>query len=254
MFLLMKGQGEQPWNWKVDEPVSAGYARIYFLEKGVILYRERDREQVLQPGHLYVFSPSISYSMRHAPDDVFPCTWLHADFFPAVLTRLLDIPLKEDAAVARFGALLRELICEGEMDAPCTEMAAQAFLSYLQQRYLPSGYAPLENVIRYIRQNFRSSELSVSRISENFGYTPEHFIRLFSRNMGMTPYRYLTNLRLYEACRLLMENHTVNDTAQSVGYEDARSFSHAFQKRYGVSPWEYRFRHVNAEAGFPKEI
>lgn len=72
--------------------------------------------------------------------------------------------------------------------------------------------------------------------------------------MGMTPYRYLMNLRLYEACRLLMENHTVNDTAQSVGYEDARSFSHAFQKRYGVSPREYRFRHVNAEAGFPKEI
>ena len=82
MFLLMMGQGEQPWDWKVDEPVSAGYARIYFLEKGVILYREGDRERVLQPGHLYVFSPSMPYAMRHAPDPVFTCTWLHADFSP----------------------------------------------------------------------------------------------------------------------------------------------------------------------------
>ena len=38
MTLLMKGWGEQRPGWHVNEPVAAGYSRVYFLEEGNILY------------------------------------------------------------------------------------------------------------------------------------------------------------------------------------------------------------------------
>ena len=47
-------------------------------------------------------------------------------------------------------------------------------------------------------------------------------------------------MRMYEARRLLLENRSVSEAAASVGYDNARSFSHAFTKKFDITPNEYR--------------
>ena len=34
MRLLAKGYGTQPLDWHVNEPVAAGYSRVYYIESG----------------------------------------------------------------------------------------------------------------------------------------------------------------------------------------------------------------------------
>jgi transcriptional regulator GlxA family with amidase domain len=66
--------------------------------------------------------------------------------------------------------------------------------------------------------------------------------RLFNRYLGITPVRYMNNLRLARGRSLLAETDMkVTDVAVACGYASASHFSKSFRKKYGSSP--YRFSH-----------
>jgi transcriptional regulator GlxA family with amidase domain len=66
--------------------------------------------------------------------------------------------------------------------------------------------------------------------------------RLFSRYLGITPVRYMNDLRLARGRALLAETDMkVTDVAVACGYASTSHFSKSFRKKYGVSP--YRFSH-----------
>ncbi|MDO8881518.1 MAG: GlxA family transcriptional regulator [Pseudotabrizicola sp.] len=66
--------------------------------------------------------------------------------------------------------------------------------------------------------------------------------RLFSRYMGVTPVRYMNDLRLQHGRALLAETDmSVTEVAIACGYASSSHFSKSFRVKYGVSP--YRFSH-----------
>jgi AraC family transcriptional regulator len=70
-----------------------------------------------------------------------------------------------------------------------------------------------------------------------------HFLRMFKAVYGLTPYQYLTRVRMEKACGLL--KHTtlpISAISAELGFEYPNSFIKAFQKAYGVSPLQWRKR------------
>lgn len=66
--------------------------------------------------------------------------------------------------------------------------------------------------------------------------------RLFNRYLGVTPVRYMNDLRLQRGRALLAETDmSVTDVAIACGYASTSHFSKSFRSKYGVSP--YRFSH-----------
>jgi len=66
----------------------------------------------------------------------------------------------------------------------------------------------------------------------------------FRQTMGDTPLAHLRTLRLQAAMRLLAHTtHSLEHVAQTVGYQDAFSFSKAFKREAGLSPRDFRRRH-----------
>lgn len=66
----------------------------------------------------------------------------------------------------------------------------------------------------------------------------------FRQTMGDIPLAHLRTLRLQAAMRLLAHTtHNLEHVAQTVGYQDAFSFSKAFQREAGLSPRDFRRRH-----------
>lgn len=240
MILLMDGYGVQPDNWHVNEPVAAGFSRVYLVESGTLRYTESGVTRRLEAGKLYIFPPVTPYSMVAEPGEAFSCLWLHVDFFPAVFQQLLSLPVEEPSVTADFLCLLRRMFTEERRRTQAAEDVLRAFGEYLREEYLSPDTPEMARAAAYIRVNFRRSDLNVNSISAHFGYTPEHFIRTFARAIGLTPYQYLLNTRMYEARRLLLENYTVKQAAQAVGYENPHVFSNAFRRRYGMSPGELR--------------
>ena len=68
-----------------------------------------------------------------------------------------------------------------------------------------------------------------------------YFIKLFKKNIGLTPQEYYTKLIIDRGSNLLLNtNYSINEIAKACGIEDALYFSKKFKKYMGVSPRAYR--------------
>jgi AraC-like DNA-binding protein len=85
------------------------------------------------------------------------------------------------------------------------------------------------------------SPLDLDGVAREVGLSPFHFLRLFSRVLGVTPHQYLVRSRLRRAARLLAEpERSVTGVAFEVGFGDLSNFVRTFHRAAGVSPGEFR--------------
>jgi len=86
-----------------------------------------------------------------------------------------------------------------------------------------------------------SEPISLHDLASEVFVSPFHFSRVFSRETGVTPGRYLTAVRLFEAKRLLLTTPlTVSDIVCSVGYSSVGTFTSKFTRVVGITPTQYR--------------
>lgn len=92
-------------------------------------------------------------------------------------------------------------------------------------------------------QSHLGDELTVETLAERMHLSPRQLSRLFDAQLGISPARYVEQLRLDEARRRLLEPACrVQRLAVSLGYTSADAFRRAFQRRHGVAPSEYAAR------------
>lgn len=85
--------------------------------------------------------------------------------------------------------------------------------------------------------------VSVETLAERASMSPRHFGRLFRANMASTPARFIERLRLDRARAMLGDgNARISMVAAAVGFDNPDSFRRAFERRFAVSPSEYRAR------------
>ncbi|QEL22084.1 helix-turn-helix transcriptional regulator [Bosea sp. F3-2] len=86
-----------------------------------------------------------------------------------------------------------------------------------------------------------ASNLKISQIASECRLTPSHFARAFRHSMGVAPQRYLTQLRIEEARKLLPKGDlSLSDIALVCGFGDQSHFTHVFKKMTGESPGAWR--------------
>lgn len=85
-----------------------------------------------------------------------------------------------------------------------------------------------------------SQNIAISDVIERSHYSQRHFIRLFSSAYGMTPQKYLMNIRIRHACSMLRDSGlSVTEVAMRCGFSDPNYFSRIFRKYTGYSPTEF---------------
>jgi AraC-like DNA-binding protein len=74
-------------------------------------------------------------------------------------------------------------------------------------------------------------------------YSTDHFSRICSQYLGMTPMQKVIQLRMERSQELLLNTKfTLQIISGLVGYQDSFSFSAAFKRWSGLSPREFRKR------------
>jgi len=87
------------------------------------------------------------------------------------------------------------------------------------------------------------SDLSVEAMAARVFLSPRQFARAFRAAYGTSPAAFVEQLRLGEAGRRLTAQRSgVEQVAASVGYGGADVFRRAFERRFGVTPRDYRSR------------
>jgi AraC-like DNA-binding protein len=89
---------------------------------------------------------------------------------------------------------------------------------------------------RSVREKFNVGELA-----DRLGLSEEHFIRIFHKKLGISPFQYFTRLKIEAASSFLVDTTLkVQDVADHFGFENPFHFSRIFKKCTGLSPLEYR--------------
>ncbi len=86
-------------------------------------------------------------------------------------------------------------------------------------------------------------DLSVAALAGRVAMSPRNFFRLFTREIGVSPARFVERARV-EAARCLLEEtgRGVEDIARRCGFGSAETMRGAFQRVLRVSPQAYRAR------------
>jgi AraC family transcriptional regulator len=85
--------------------------------------------------------------------------------------------------------------------------------------------------------------LDAPALARAVGLSPFHFTRAFKQTIGVTPGRWLINLRMERAKAMLASGDgRVADVARTVGYSGTAPFTRAFIAHTGLAPQAYRRR------------
>jgi AraC-like DNA-binding protein len=82
--------------------------------------------------------------------------------------------------------------------------------------------------------------IDLSTLSGVAGVTRYHLVRLFRREVGLTPHAYLTDRRIHAARKMLAAGTGPAEVAAACGFFDQSHLTRAFKARAGVGPGAYR--------------
>ena len=93
----------------------------------------------------------------------------------------------------------------------------------------------------FIVNNY-SEDINLNLIADNLNYSPSYLTKIFCQVYDCTPSRYLINLRMNHAQRLLLHEPglSIKQIGEMCGYHDQGYFSRIFKKYTGKSPLEFR--------------
>ena len=104
-------------------------------------------------------------------------------------------------------------------------------------------------VVKMLIEDSFGRHLDLSEMAKAVNLSPWRLAHLFKAEVGISPLRYLSLIRLQRA-RLYLETGflTVREIAASVGIPNASHFTRSFKAAYGSSPVQHRSAHFRIEA------
>ena len=125
----------------------------------------------------------------------------------------------------------------------CAAMLADA--GTMQSASLGGDGAPgagldFVRIDRWLRTHL-SEPLRIADLAAHCGFGMRRFHQLFIEAFGETPHRYLQRLRLDTSITLLADpRRSLTDIALEVGFGDQSAYTHAFTRRFGLAPGQWR--------------
>lgn len=112
---------------------------------------------------------------------------------------------------------------------------------YIKSLSLSDDDHVIENMKRYIRENFTDPNFSLYEFSDKYSLSLSNASYYFKKESSQTFSEYISDLRLEKSKELLATTElSVNDIAKEVGYLNSSSFVRRFKQLTGSTPGEYR--------------
>ncbi len=94
---------------------------------------------------------------------------------------------------------------------------------------------PVLKAIEFTNTHFLE-DISIRDAAEIAQYSIPYFSKLFSRIAGISYMKYVTQLRMQEAEKLLAQGAGISEIAKQCGFSDYRAFTRAYRQKYGENP------------------
>jgi len=184
----------------------------------VFNYHDKDGKS-LTPGHIRALPPRYRRISN-------------ISFFNDIFQRIIDAHKSGNIPSALFWleAALKEMADEDERRT---------------KRARPQAQVQKINLLCGEIQENPAAPYDIGRLARKAGYSVDHFIRIFRGIKNTTPMEFIIQSRLNAAGNLLLfSTHSIAEISDKLGYSDQFSFSRQFKTKMGMSPAQYRVKHL----------
>jgi two-component system response regulator YesN len=211
----------------MDKPVSRDDLRALF-----------DRCSRLENGDEF-----LAETARHIREGGYPD-------IPCIKDLYLEYLVKQQASAEKAGVALSAESSQSSLWEGITRLEtldeivrlAKGKMSLLcrQSQEMEGKSGKVRSVIKHIRLKY-AEDLSIQRIAEAHGLSPNYLSRLFKKETDMTINGYIEQVRVERAKELLANDRMkMMEVAERVGYHNPNYFATVFRKLTGVLPSEFR--------------
>ena len=162
---------------------------------------------------------------------------LASDPYLSALLRAAELLLRSDTDTETDDVLADKnspIFAEGEQ-------LLCVILLYLQKKGLLETVRDekIETAIRYIEAHFHEP-IQNADVARALSIDTRCLVRLFSRNLSISPHQYLTQYRVERATDLLQSGMSVGEVAERCGFQSETAFRIAFKRVTGLPPTAIR--------------
>jgi len=238
------------------------FYEVYYLLDGQVEYWVDGRIIRMLPGDLLLINPmELHRPILDQSSRVYEriVLWIRREFMEALfegqLCRCFDTrlpehthlihtaPTERTALTARMAELVREFYSREFGSDTCAFGLFLQLMVQLNRMVLHTGslqqerqLSPLvQKALQHIADHV-GEDMSLDSIASACYVSKYHLSHAFSREVGISVYRYIMIKRLLMARQLLAAGEPAGQVCISCGFSDYTSFYRAFKAEYGISP------------------
>lgn len=232
---------------------------LHIILHGKGVFKTKDNKSaILGSGKAFLLYPGERCSYRPVNDDPWSYMWFsftgkNIDKMMACCGFTKETPYRDIDDFSEIRALLSEFREENDK----TKVEKTTFTAYFlrlisalintnKERMLITDNGAsmkskrLKEILLYIMSNYRM-DISPEEIAKNMHISVGYLNAIVSGAMGMSLTNFINTLRVSHACELLNQSTlSIEEVANSVGFDDPKYFSRVFSRVKGLSPREYR--------------
>ena len=256
--LFYAGEQWAPERFRID-PHEHPVWELYLQADGASRWSAGgDQVFALRPGHLFAVAPGVTHHMTGPPSgnhhfyfaalDPAPALARH----PALATGWHRLPRAAHVGDAHrltdpFAGLIRELTVRQALSGEGLVLAVDRLVLETTRLFLPGVPAPrlllhpaVLRVREVLERDYRRP-WTTAELAGPVGLAPAYLATVFTRDVGMSPHRYLTQCRVQQAQRLLQGSDlSVTAIGVEVGFSSGQHMARVFRQVTGLRPVDYR--------------
>lgn len=243
-------------------PLKDRYVTLLIIHEGKATVSCDDSETVIGPGGCGFFRNERHLFMAYAEGRSTRVSWCegHAGEISEAVAMRLRALTPRLALSKRIETLQRVGVELGAGSGSNLNMLRNSLGEAIFQAYFHEAQLSEQerlmprSVLRarfYIDENFEK-EITVERLAKLVGVTAQHLVSSFRKHVGITPMRYLWQVRAGRGHFLLLQTGlSISDIAYRCGYKNPFHFSRQITEQFGMPP-----RAVRANKGYrlPSDI
>ena len=231
------------------------YYVIGFMEGGERSLSCKNQEYTIHRGDVLLFNPGDNHACTQADNGTLDYRGLNITkevmlALTEEITGRRELPgfshtVVHDADITCFLRPLHELMMNGSAEFDKEEHLF-LLLSLLIQRYgqpfpecTPECREEIETACQFMEQHY-AEHIDLDQICRCAHVSKSTLLRAFTKSKGVTPYRYLENIRIGAAKKLLEQGAAPIEAAMQTGFSDQSHFTNYFNRVIGLTPGVYR--------------
>lgn len=235
--------GKHLVTYSVTAHAHSSWELIYYTSGEGAMYFE-DRTIPYQAGDLLIIPPMVVH--RNESEAGF--TNIHLNLLEPGLNLREPARIRDDdnhfLLDACKGAFFHFSSGPGKQTALLTSYAYLLVALINEQISAPVRYGVVAEIENHIIRSYPDESFELDSYLQSLPFNYDYIRKLFRKETGVTPHRFLSDTRLQAAAEHLSfaeaDGTSVSHIAHLCGFREPLYFSRMFRKKYGLSPTQYQ--------------